>query len=225
MSADPILDQSATGPARPADEGDQPLERAGTLCELCRYAEAQAVLSEVISLEPRNADAWSLMARAQLGQDQPLAALHAARAAISIAPAHDWPVRLESAALGGLGRHDEAAEAAATAVRLAPHDWRAQVQLAEALTPIKQRLDEAGAAAHRALELAPHESRPHIAAGLVAEANGRRGDAAKAFVRALAIDPHDGAAHANLERVRRGKANRLRFLPRLVARIAPRSRG
>jgi len=124
-----------------------------------------------------------------------------------------------------LGRHDEAAEAAATAVRLAPHDWRTQVQLAEALTPIKQRLDEAGAAAHRALELAPHESRPHIAAGLVAEANGRRGDAAKAFVRALAIDPHDGAAHANLERVRRGKGKRLRFLPRLVPRIAPRSRG
>jgi tetratricopeptide (TPR) repeat protein len=224
MSADPILDQSAGGPVRPEDDADQPLARASTLCELCRYAEAQAVLSEAIASQPRNAEAWSLMARVQLGQEQPLAALHAARAAISIAPTHDWPVRLESAALGGLGRHEEAADAAATAVRLAPQDWRSQAQLAEALTPIKQRLNDAGAAAGRAQELAPQEARPHIAAGLVAEADGRRGDAAKAFVRALALDPQNGAAHANLERLRGGKGSRKRFLPRLPLRIAPRAR-
>jgi tetratricopeptide (TPR) repeat protein len=225
MSADPILDQSAAGAVRLQAGGDQPLERAGTLCDLCRYTEAQTVLSEVIAGEPRNVQAWSLMARAQLGQEQPLAALHAARAAISIAPTHDWPVRLASAALGGLGRHEEAAEAAATAVRLAPDDWRTQAQLAEALTPIRQRLDEAGTAAKRALELAPREARPHIAAGLVAEADGRRRDAAKAFVRALALDPQSGAAHANLERIRRGNGRRTRFLPRLSLRVAPRAKG
>jgi tetratricopeptide (TPR) repeat protein len=172
-------------------------------------------LSEVIAVEPRNVDAWSLMARVQLGQEQPLAALHAARAAISIGPAHEWPVRLASAALGGLGRHDEAAEAAEESVRLAPRDWRAQAQLADALTPLKPRLGDAAEAAGKALELAPQEARSHIAVGLVAEADGRQGDAAKAFVRALALDPTNGAAHANLERVRQVKRKRFRRLPRL----------
>jgi len=223
MSSDPILEQS-TGAAGLDGGGGQPLERASTLCQLCRYTDAQTVLSEVIAGEPRNVDAWSLMARVQLGQEQPLAALHAARAAISIAPAHEWPVRLASAALGELGRHDEAAEAAEAAVRLAPRGWRAQAQLAEALTPITPRLDEATAAAGRALDLAPGEARSHIAVGLVAEADGRRGDAAKAFVRALALDPQNGAAHANLERMRQGPHERFRLLSRMLGRMAPGAR-
>jgi tetratricopeptide (TPR) repeat protein len=224
MSSDPILDHpgSGAGTAWLARNGGDPLSRAGTLCELCRYTEAQSLLSEVIAVEPRNVDAWSLMARVQLGQEQPLAALHAARAAISIAPAQEWPARLESAALGGLGRHDEAAEAAEKAVKLAPRDWRSQAQLAEALAPIKPRLQEAVAAAQRALELAPEEARSHIAVALVAEADDRPGDAAKSLVSALAIDPQNGAAHANLERMRQGKGEgkvkRVRLLPRLSRR-------
>jgi tetratricopeptide (TPR) repeat protein len=223
MSSDPILEHSGRS-AGPEGDADQPLERASTLCQLCRYTEAQTVLSEMIAVEPRNADAWSLMARAQLGQEQPLAALHAARAAISITPTDDWAVRLASAALGELGRHDEAVEAAEEAVRLAPRDWRAQAQLAEALTPTKPRLGEATAAAGRALELAPEEARSHIAVGLVAEADGRPRDAAKAFVRALALDPRNGAAHSNLERVRQSPRKRFRLLPRLSLRITPSAR-
>jgi Flp pilus assembly protein TadD len=109
-------------------------------------------------------------------------------------------------------------------VRLTPRGWRAQAQLAEALTPIKPRLDEATAAAGRALDLAPGEARSHIAVGLVAEADGRRGDAAKAFVRALALDPQNGAAHANLERMRQGPHERFRLLSRMLGRMAPGAR-
>jgi tetratricopeptide (TPR) repeat protein len=211
MSSDPILDFSAESAVA---SGDAPLVRARMLCQLCRYSEAHQLLSELIETQPRSAEAWALVARIKLGQSEPLAALHAARAAISIAPGDEWAARLESAALIALERHDEAVRAAENAVRLAPLDWRSQAQLAEALTPIRQRSEEAAAAARRAVELAPDEARSHIAAGNVAAADGRRRDAAKEFVRALALDPQNVTAHASLERIRQEPPKRVR-LPRL----------
>ena len=75
------------------------------------------------------------MARAQLGQDRPRAALQAARAAASLACDQEWPRRLESMALVHLGRDEEAADAAQDAVRLAPNRWYGHAQLARRAEP------------------------------------------------------------------------------------------
>ena len=178
------------------------LQSALNLCELCRFPDAASELSQIIAGDPRNAHAWCLMARAQLGQDRPRAALQAARAAGSLASDQEWPRRLESMALIHLGRDDEAADAAQHAVRLAPQRWYAHAQLAHALAHDQPRLEDARVAADRALELGPLEAGAHIAAGAVAAAAGRRDDAVEAFSMALSIDPENSVAHNELARLR-----------------------
>jgi tetratricopeptide (TPR) repeat protein len=200
--------QSATMAERSHEPA--PLERAQHLCELYRFPDAATLLSEIIAGEPRHAHAWCLMARAQLGQDRPRAALQAARAAGSLAPDQEWPRRLESMALVHLERDDEAADAAEHAVRLAPDRWYGHAQLAHALSHLKRRLDDARAAADQSLILGPHEAGAHIASGAVAAADGRRADAIVAFTSALDIDPQNSVAHAELAvlRVSRRKLGR-----------------
>jgi len=178
------------------------LQRAQNLCELCRFPDAASELSEIIAGDPRNAHAWCLMARAQLGQDRPRAALQAARAAGSLASDQEWPRRLESMALIHLGRDDEAAEAAQHAVHLAPQRWYVHAQLAHALTHLGPRLEDARVAADRGVELGPHEAGAHIAAGAVAAADGRRLDALAAFSMALTLDPQNSVAHNELAKLR-----------------------
>ncbi len=207
-AADPIWmrhtpdDRSDPTAAPPPETPEQTLERAGTLCDLCRFAEAATVLSAVISTDPRNAPAWSLMARAQLGQDQNQAALQAARAASSLAPEQAPPRRLASEALTRLDRHEDAANEAHEALRLAPRDWRSYAHLAHTLTHIKKRLGEAHVAATRATAIAPEEAESHLALGAVAVAMGRRDDAAEAFAKALALDAQNSSAHSELSRLR-----------------------
>lgn len=66
-------------------------ERAQTLSDLGRYADASAAVAEVISAQPREAQAWCLMARVQLGLERPAGALQAARTAAGLAPESEQP--------------------------------------------------------------------------------------------------------------------------------------
>lgn len=175
-----------------------PIARARTFCELGRYGEAVAAVGEIISREPRNEEAWCLMAQAQLGSERPGAALEAARAAASLGTGREEPHRLASVALIRLGRQDEAAEAALAAIQSEPESWEAHACLAHSLAGSRNRLDEAREAADTAVALSPDEPGPHLASGTVAMAAGRRADAASAFCAALAADPLCGEAHHQL---------------------------
>jgi tetratricopeptide (TPR) repeat protein len=177
------------------------LQRTSALCEHRRFPEAIALASSIITRDPQNPHAWCLMAQAQLGHGKNTAALQAARAAVSLAPERDWPQRLSSLALTRLGRHDQAARAAERAVRLAPDNAQAYALLAHAHVRVGERPLDAQLAAKRAVELGPTEVEPHIAAGAVAAAAGRRDDAADAFNRALAIDPQNSEARHQLARL------------------------
>ena len=219
MSPEPVMGGALAGRIRVSlgeEVASGELERARTLCELCRFGEAAAAVSAIISGEPRNWQAWCLMARAQIGQEQRAAGLQAALAAASLAPDQALPRRLESLALNELARHEEAAEAAAQAVRIDPDEWRNHAELAQSLSHLKSRLDEAAQAARRAVELAPRRAEPYMAAGSVALAAGDREGAAELYARALAMDPQNGAAHNELVRLRRGRTRLPRLpLPRL----------
>ncbi len=183
-----------------------PLERAQTLCELRRFADAASLASQIIAAAPRNADAWCVMAEAQLGQEQPKAALQAALAAAAGAAHSAQPQRLASIALSKLGRQEESLLAARLAAQLEPDAWEAQVQLATALAASEGKLDEAGEAAARAVELAPEQVRAHHAAGSVAAAAGKRAEAVAAYRKALSLDPLNSVAYNELARLNLDRA-------------------
>jgi tetratricopeptide (TPR) repeat protein len=174
------------------------LGRVESLCDLGRYGDAVELVGSAISGDPRNPAAWCLMARAQLGRGNTAAALKAAQAARSLSPDHSWPYRLQSEALAGLDRHEEAVVAAREATRCAPSSWQGYARLAHCLSALRGRHSEAEAAANRALGLRPDLPDTHLAAGVVAAAAGRRRDAAAAFSAALAIDPQNTEAHNQL---------------------------
>ncbi len=187
--------------------GDPRLRQAETLCDLGRFADAVPVVAETIGRTPRDAAAWCLMARAQLGCERASAALQAAEAAISLEPGNATPHRLASLALGQLGRNQEAVTAAEQAIRCEPSSWQVHARLAHSLAELRDRLSDAQDAADRAMALKPDDPGPHLASGAVALAAGRRDDAAAAFCAALAVDPQCGDAHnqlASLERRTRG---------------------
>jgi tetratricopeptide (TPR) repeat protein len=198
-STAPHLDLLSTQSGASSSDADaRPLARAEMMCELGRFADAVTVASQALTADPRNADAWCVMARAQLGSDRANAALKAAEAAGSLAPDSDTAHRLSSEALSRLGREEEAVVAAREATLCAPAGWQGYVRLAQALSVSKRGLKEARVAAEQAISLKPDDPAPHVAAGSVAAADGRKADATAAFCAALAIDPQCGDAHKQL---------------------------
>jgi tetratricopeptide (TPR) repeat protein len=174
------------------------LDRAATLCELGRWAEATLAATEAVARTPRDPEAWCLSGRAQLGLGRPQAALQSAQTAATLAPEAEEPHHLASLALEELGLEAEAASAAREATVTAPGSWRAHARLARCLALLKDRLPEAHQAAEQARALAPEEPGPHLAVGAVALAAGRRQDATSAYCAALGLDPQCFEAHSQL---------------------------
>lgn len=170
------------------------LQQARVLIDLGRLAQALVLLSQVISAEPQNAEAWCLMAQARLGIDDDEGALQAAGVAVSLDPTEEWPHRLASVALSRLGREEDALSAAREAVRSGPHSWAAFATLASAALT-SGRIGEARGASREALTLGPHESFVHVVAGNVAMRAGEQRQAQAAYRRALEIDPQNATAH------------------------------
>jgi tetratricopeptide (TPR) repeat protein len=237
---EPILEGAGLGEPAAAEEAgwglefgprqpEPPLTRAQTLCELGRYSDAVSAVAIAISKDPRDVEAWCVMADAQLGSEKPAAALEAARTAAKLDPGHERPHRLASLALERLGRDEDAAEAALQATRCGPGSWQAHVRLAHSLAAFRARLGEAREAAERARALRPEQPEPHLALGAVALAAGQQADAASAFCAALAADPQCVEAHHQLAGLGAlgARGGRVSLARRLAARftrpIAPRA--
>jgi tetratricopeptide (TPR) repeat protein len=171
------------------------LERLDRLCDLERWPEASALLSQLLSTDPENDTAWCLLARCRLGLGQPEPALEAANRAAALAPEMEWPHRLASFAASSLGRHDQAVHSAREAVRLEPELWQTHARLAGAAGQHPQGKPEAVRAAARALELAPDEAQVQLIYGSIAAGQGRRDVAERAYRTALEIDPQSSSAH------------------------------
>jgi tetratricopeptide (TPR) repeat protein len=177
------------------------LESIVALLEEEDFEPAARFAGHVIATEPRNAKAWCLMTRAQLGQRRNGAALAAARAAGSISPHSELPHRLASYALIRLGRSHDAVAAARDAVRFAPRDWRTHQALSQSLLA-DQAYNDARLAAEHAVRLAPDQAEPHVAVGLAARCQHRRRESRGAFERALALDPRNATAQHHLVTLR-----------------------
>ena len=189
-----------------AEQAFLEVERARTLIGLGRYDEAATALHQFLGRDPENGQGWCLLAQAQLGREDPQAALEAADRAAAFVPESSWAHRLRSLALSGLGDHEEAIAAGLAAIKWAPNDWQAYASLAGLFARVKSRRSEAMPAAEYAVALAPNEARAHLSLGIAAAANGKRKEAEEAFRNALGIDPQNSAAHNELARLRLRKS-------------------
>lgn len=176
------------------------LARVVTLCELGRYHEAIPLARQAVAANASDVRAWCLLAQACLGADSDADALDAARRASSLAPDDEWPQRLASVALCELGRYEEGLKAALEAVRLAPILWQPHLRVAMATQHLR-RFDQAADALARATQLGPLQPEVFVAAGNLALARGRVGEAEVGFRRALALDPQSVGAHDGLARM------------------------
>ncbi len=212
------LQTAETG--RPA-EPDR-LQQATRLLEVRRFREALGVLNRVVTSEPHDADAWTLVAHAHLGRGENAEALAAAQTAGELSRTSE-PRRLATVALVALDRCEEAAEQAAEAVRLEPSDWCNYVEQARALMRIPGRIGDARAAVQSAVQLAPHKVIPHLVAGQVEKAAGEIELAAKEFRQVFTIDPANPTAYNELARLHLhgGPAG----LPSARRRLLPARRG
>ena len=182
---------AGAGAARGGGAADP--ERAALMIELGRFTDAIRVLGPVIAAAPGDGRAWCLLARARLGRQDLPAAISAARRASALDPAADWPYRIASTALVGLGKHGSAVAAAQQARVLAPQVWRTHLCLAQAAVAAGQH-DLAAEAIRDALAIAPQEPDVQVAAGKVALGRGDLAAAAARQRAALALDPaHTGA--------------------------------
>jgi Flp pilus assembly protein TadD len=154
-------------------DGAQGHARVRVMIDLRRYDEALGVLGSLVAADPGDGMAWCLVAAAHLGAGRYEKAAHAAARAIDAAPAEDWPYRLASLAHLRRGNALAALRAAEEARRLALHQWRCHLSVAQATLATGEHFDQAEQAAAAARQLAPNEPDVHCLSGKVSLARGR----------------------------------------------------
>ena len=182
-------------------DGERRIERIVALLDIGRHADAADAARVGLTGDPQSATLHHLLAQALSGLEDVPAALHHARAAVSLEPESADALELLALTLAEAGEDAQAREAAVRAVHLAPDEWLSHALYAHVLlvgNGGRAALDEAERAARRAIELGPHEPAPHVCFGIV---RWRRDDVAmaeQAFQHALTLDPSDADAQRNL---------------------------
>lgn len=176
------------------------IDRAESLNDLGRHAEAVQLLGPVFAAQPDHPWAMCAMARAQLGLQHYADALGMSARAAGVLPHLAWPALLASWAAGGLDRDGEAVEWAKEAVRRDPHNPLCHQRVAYTMLAVGEFGIAQDAAAH-CLALDPDRADAHVLCGILAHEYGQR-DRAEAFYRqALAIDPQNSRAHQGMARL------------------------
>ena len=189
-------DMDGAGPTGAPSPAAQ-LFRANALLDARRPVDAIALLLQLATGDPGNAQTLCLLSLAYLQVGQPQDALAAADGAAAATPGAEWPHRLRSSALVKLGLVNEALAAASVAVALAPNLSECRILLAEAQVA-NGRLDEARVAAEQARSLAPDRPGGHVMLSMVAAQTGHWTEVEHHARAALALDPEDTAALNNL---------------------------
>jgi tetratricopeptide (TPR) repeat protein len=172
-------------------------DRAKTLTQIGRYADAAALFRRVVATDPDDGRAWCELAFCEDELRRPSLSLAAADRAAALLPDQEWPHRLRSRALDALGRVTEATAAARRAVELAPDSLPSQTQLAWAASRAGL-VDEAVAAGAAAVETAPDDGHAWFALARAHVASQNWGAAEEAFRKAVEIEPEDPWWHNNV---------------------------
>jgi len=176
-------------------------QRARSLVETGRFAEARDVLVPLVAAAPDDAEALRLLARAHLGLDDSIRGLQAAHASLLVEPNDPQGHVIASGAYAELGRTQEAIDAAHRSVDADPDVWWTWTTYARALNRDPEQRTDAWLAAIAAVRRAPAEAGVHRAVGDVATALGWTDKAREAYEAALLYDPHDAGALDSLARL------------------------
>jgi tetratricopeptide (TPR) repeat protein len=173
------------------------LAHALNLQQQGRLAEAVSLYRQVLSQEPRNADALHLygVALATMGRTQDAAPILAA--AVSIQPSNPAMLTNLGNALNELGKLGEAIACFDRAVGVKPDLGAAYRGRGIALLRLR-RLDPALASMSQALRFMPNDAQVQSDLGVVLESLGRLEEALQCFKRAVTMNPRHAEAHHNL---------------------------
>ena len=154
-----------------------------------RLPEAIRAYQAAVGGDPTNLDYYVALARLQVYNQDPAAALETANAALQVDPDSSLAHAVRALALDWLGQYEEAGSAAVNALRLDPNNGLAHAFYAEVLTD-QQKWAQASDEARLALALAPGSLDAHRVYGYVLEANGDYRGAVVQYQAALAINPN-----------------------------------
>jgi predicted TPR repeat methyltransferase len=173
------------------------LRAAAQLVHAGRFLQAEAFARQVLSRQPRNAEAHYVLALSSLFQNRPAEALPAIEKAVSLAGADAQFHFVRAMCLAGAGRPGEAVAAYRKAVLLRPAFFEAWANLGNLLERLGQWAGAEEAYGH-ALRLRPGVAPLLNGLGMCALSRGDRERAAQAFAGAVAADPGLATAHNNL---------------------------
>lgn len=172
----------------------QSLERAKTLLDMRRPADAERELRGLLAQEPQNALAHSFLAVALISQGDVMGAIDAAREGVQLAPDHWFPHYAAGHVYHRARQGDPALAAARTALSLAPEEasvWELVVRIHQ----MRGEWAYAADAARQGLALTPEDS--DLASLLARALNmlGQTDQARETAARAVALDPESATAH------------------------------
>jgi tetratricopeptide (TPR) repeat protein len=173
------------------------LERARSLIEVHRFADAVPLLRQALVADPQSLDAHCMLAISLHVTGQSREGLKIAGDAVLLDPEAEWAHRVRALILTGLGRHKEALAAATQCAALSPDDPRSLECLARAQHACRQK-KEAAATAAQLVALAPEWDSTHELLGDIALDNKRWKEAEHYYRNALRLDPSSYSAQNNL---------------------------
>ena len=173
------------------------LNLGSLLAQNGRSADAIALLSKAVSLDPNHAEPHFRLALAYRDAGEPQAAIEELTAAVRLRPDHADAHMALGTLLRGENRTAEALQHFREAARHAPGSVEAHTNLGLALIEAGQP-DEAIAEHRRAIALAPGSPGPHSNLAVALQQAGDIQQAVAEYGRALALDPDYAEAHVNL---------------------------
>ncbi len=192
----------ASAPPAPAVSSLQLLQQALNLFMSRQLTSAETLCRDILLREPRQADAWQLLAMIAGDSGEPVAAMEHIRKAISLNPAnHSYHANLGRL----LSITDQFVEAEACyrkAITL-KDDGAHHENLGNALR-MQGRFREAEASYHRALQLNPNVASAHRNLADLLQLQERHLEAIRSYQRALALQPDGADIHSNLGRTLQG---------------------
>jgi Flp pilus assembly protein TadD len=177
---------SGTAMAADSAKAEDPIAVAVRLHATGRLEEATAVYHDIVTKNPKNADAWNMLGIIAHQADRPDVAEKMVRLAMSIKPRQANIHITLAAVLRKLGREDEAAACLRQAIVLAPKDAGAHADLAEVLQ-VQGAGEEAAAAMLKAMRLKPDSQELCERAARVLHALGHGQQAANLYSRAIEL--------------------------------------
>ena len=175
------------------------LERAETLMDLGRAAEAERVARDHLATHPESAAALNLLCRALNEQRRHREAEQAIRAALELEPDESAHVLQLASTQSQLGQQASAVHTALHLLDLEPYEWSSHYIHCQALLSGRRpRTRQAYDAAVESRRLAPWNPDTHNLVGMCAADLKRPDEAEAAYREALRLDPQHAYAMNNL---------------------------